>query len=39
MHLTGIPANLLSLGAIDFGILVDGAIVMTETILKKRGQS
>lgn len=36
MHLTGIPANLLSLGAIDFGILVDGAIVMTETILKLR---
>ncbi len=36
MHLTDIPANLLSLGAIDFGILVDGAIVMMETILKKR---
>ena len=36
MHLTGIPANLLSLGAIDFGILVDGAIVMIETILKLR---
>lgn len=36
MHLTDIPANLLSLGAIDFGILVDGAIVMTETLLKKR---
>lgn len=36
MKLTGIPANLLSLGAIDFGILVDGAIVMMETILKKR---
>lgn len=36
MHLTDIPANLLSLGAIDFGILVDGAIVMTETILKLR---
>ena len=36
MHVTGIPANLLSLGAIDFGILVDGAIVMTETILKLR---
>lgn len=36
MHLTNIPANLLSLGAIDFGIIVDGAIVMTETILKKR---
>lgn len=36
MHFTDVPANLLSLGAIDFGILVDGAIVMTETILKKR---
>ncbi len=36
MHFTGIPANLLSLGAIDFGILVDGAIVMMETVLKKR---
>jgi len=39
MHVTGIPANLLSLGAIDFGILVDGAIVMMETILKKRESS
>lgn len=36
MKLTGVPANLLSLGAIDFGILVDGAIVMLETILKER---
>ena len=36
MWLTDIPANLLSLGAIDFGIIVDGAIVMMETILKKR---
>lgn len=36
MKITGIPANLLSIGAIDFGILVDGAIVMMETILKKR---
>jgi cobalt-zinc-cadmium resistance protein CzcA len=26
MRLTGIPANLLSLGAIDFGIIVDGAV-------------
>src|SRR5574337_325443 len=30
MDLRGIPANLLSLGAIDFGIIVDGAVVMTE---------
>lgn len=39
MHFTDIPANLLSLGAIDFGIIVDGAIVMMETILKKREDS
>ena len=36
MLMTNIPANLLSLGAIDFGIIVEGAIVMMETILKKR---
>jgi heavy metal efflux system protein len=36
MHHTGISANLLSLGAIDFGIIVDGAIVMTEAILRRR---
>jgi len=36
MYLTDIPANLLSLGAIDFGIIVEGSIVMMETILKKR---
>ena len=36
MWLTNIPANLLSIGAIDFGIIVDGTIVMMETILKKR---
>ena len=34
MHHTGIPANLLSLGAIDFGIIVDGAVVMMECILR-----
>ena len=36
MWLTNIPANLLSLGAIDFGIIVEGSIVMMETVLKKR---
>jgi len=30
MHFTGIPANLLSLGALDFGIIVDGTLVMVE---------
>ena len=39
MHLTKIPANLLSIGAIDFGILVDGAIVMTEMLLKLREEA
>src|SRR2546427_4072042 len=32
LDLRGIPANLLSIGAIDFGILVDGAVVMVENI-------
>ncbi len=36
MFFTNISANLLSLGAIDFGIIVDGAIVMTEAILRRR---
>jgi len=36
MQLTNIPANLLSLGAIDFGIIVDGAIVVMESILRRR---
>lgn len=36
MHFTNIPANLLSLGAIDFGIIVDGSIVMLEAILRQR---
>ena len=39
MHFTHVPANLLSLGAIDFGIIVDGAIVMMEAILKKREEN
>jgi cobalt-zinc-cadmium resistance protein CzcA len=36
MSHTHVTANLLSLGAIDFGIIVDGAIVMTEAILRRR---
>src|SRR5262249_20342155 len=32
LDLKHIPANLLSIGAIDFGILVDGAVVMVENI-------
>jgi cobalt-zinc-cadmium resistance protein CzcA len=36
LDLTHVSANLLSLGAIDFGILVDGAIVVTEAVLRRR---
>src|SRR5271154_6527100 len=36
LNLTHVSANLLSLGAIDFGILVDGAIVVTESVLRRR---
>ena len=39
MKITDIPANLLSLGAIDFGIIVDGAIVMLENILREREEN
>ena len=34
MDLNAIPANLLSLGAIDFGIIVDGAVIMAENIMR-----
>ena len=39
MHLTGIPANLLSLGALDFGIIVDGTLVMVEHIVHALGHA
>jgi cobalt-zinc-cadmium resistance protein CzcA len=35
LDLRDIPANLLSIGAIDFGILVDGAVVMVENIYRR----
>ena len=39
MHFTNVPANLLSLGAIDFGMIVDGAIVLLEVVLHRREKS
>ncbi len=33
MHLFGVSANLMSLGALDFGIVVDGAVIIVEGIL------
>jgi len=34
LDLSKIPANLLSLGALDFGMMVDGAVVMVENIVR-----
>jgi cobalt-zinc-cadmium resistance protein CzcA len=35
LDLRGVSANLLSIGAVDFGILVDGAVVMVENIFRQ----
>jgi cobalt-zinc-cadmium resistance protein CzcA len=37
LSLNHIPANLLSLGALDFGMVVDGAVVMIENIIRHLG--
>ena len=34
LDLTKVPVNLLSLGALDFGMVVDGAVVMVENIVR-----
>jgi cobalt-zinc-cadmium resistance protein CzcA len=33
LYMLGLPANLISMGAIDFGILVDGAVVLVENVI------
>jgi cobalt-zinc-cadmium resistance protein CzcA len=38
LDLRHIPANLLSLGALDFGMVVDGAVVMVENIVRHLGE-
>jgi cobalt-zinc-cadmium resistance protein CzcA len=38
LDLRGIPANLISLGAIDFGIIVDTAVIIVEDVLHKLEQ-
>src|SRR5207253_761856 len=35
LKVKGIPANLLSLGAMDFGIIVDGAVIVVENVFRK----
>ncbi|MGH9375489.1 MAG: efflux RND transporter permease subunit, partial [Terriglobia bacterium] len=37
LHAKGVDANLLSIGAIDFGILVEGAVMMMENIYRELG--
>jgi len=39
LDLKAIPANLLSLGALDFGVLVEGAIVLIENIVRHLGHT
>ena len=39
LDLRKIPANLLSLGALDFGMVVDGAVVMIENIVRHMGNA
>src|SRR5271165_3701215 len=39
LDLSHIPANLLSLGALDFGMVVDGAVVMVENIIRHLSHS
>ncbi len=42
LKIMGVPANLLSLGAMDFGIIVDGAVIVIENImhrLEKEGEN
>ncbi|MCL2669335.1 MAG: CusA/CzcA family heavy metal efflux RND transporter [Syntrophaceae bacterium] len=39
MYLTDIPIGLLSIGAIDFGIIVDGSVIMAESIARRLAES
>src|SRR5690606_21337343 len=34
MRVAGVSANLMSLGAVDFGVIVDGAVVMVENCVR-----
>ncbi len=34
MHIWSVPANLISLGAIDFGVIVDAAVILCENVMR-----
>src|SRR6202035_2376500 len=38
LHARGVAANLLSIGAIDFGIIIDGTLVMVENVFRELGE-
>jgi len=38
MYFVGLSGNLMSLGAIDFGLIVDGAVVMIENVVRRRAE-
>lgn len=38
LHARGMSANLLSMGAVDFGIIVDGAVILVEHVLHRLSQ-
>lgn len=35
MNALGVPANLMSLGALDFGLIIDGAVIIVENTLRR----
>jgi cobalt-zinc-cadmium resistance protein CzcA len=39
MYFAGLSGNLMSLGAIDFGLIVDGAVVMIENVVRRRADA
>ena len=39
LRIRGIPANLLSLGAMDFGIIVDGAVIVLENVFRRLAEA
>jgi len=39
MNLFGVSGNLMSLGALDFGLIVDGAVIIVEAVMHRLGHS
>ena len=39
LKIMGVPANLLSLGAMDFGIIVDGAVIVIENVMHRLAEN